>query len=764
MTQVIKDEMNKIYFRSGLTVIILLLFIMLIYRDARYSLLIILSLIANISIAAIFYYLLNVEMQLFSLAGLTISLTLIIDNAIVMSDQIINRGNKKAFMAILTATVTTMGALIIIFFMDENTRLNLIDFAWVIIINLAVSLFIASLLVPALIEKFNIKKRVKRKNKLQQYISRKTPRLYRFFGHKRLIVRINHIYEIIIRFMCLRRVWFILLIILAFGLPVYLLSNKLGAPENAFMRSEMPPANFFQRLCNSTLGSTVYIEHIKPVTNMVFGGTSRLFAEKVKTGSYHSGERGETTLSATASLPNGATWEQMNVLIRKMESYLAEYPEIRMFETHIHNSCQAQITVYFEKEYQRGSFPHYLQSRMISKAIELGGGSWSVYGLGDGFDNAIREQAGNTRIKLLGYNYDELNALSESMRDTLLNYRRISEVTIDSKFSWYKNDYEEFVFKLDKERLAYENILPVQLFQSIAPIFEKNTGAGDWLGEGWIEPVRLYSKRVEDLDLWNLENYPGTIGDKGYKLKEIASIEKSQLPQDIAKENQQYLLCMQYEYIGSYQQSWNVSEREINKFNEKSPLGYKAETETSRYWWGENGTSQYWLLFLIALIIFFTTSILFNSLKQPLIVIFIIPISFIGVFLVFYLFDLNFDQGGFAAFVLLAGLSVNANIYVLNEYNNIRSAYPRIAPVKAYLKAWNAKIRPVFLTIISTVLGFIPFMIGEFREAFWFPLAVGTIGGLLFSFFAIMFYLPVFMGVGRKLKKELIDFKDEKFS
>lgn len=86
--------------------------------------------IANIAVAVIFYYLLKIELQMFSLAGVTISLTLIIDNAINMSDQIIQRGNKKAFMAILTATITTIGGLVIIFFMDEGIRLNLLDFAW----------------------------------------------------------------------------------------------------------------------------------------------------------------------------------------------------------------------------------------------------------------------------------------------------------------------------------------------------------------------------------------------------------------------------------------------------------------------------------------------------------------------------------------------------------------------------------------------------------------------------------------------------------
>jgi multidrug efflux pump subunit AcrB len=140
---------------------------------------------------------------------------------------------------------------------------------------------------------------------------------------------------------------------------------------------------------------------------------------------------------------------------------------------------------------------------------------------------------------------------------------------------------------------------------------------------------------------------------------------------------------------------------------------------------------------------------LFNSLKQPFYIISVIPISYIGVFLTFYLFRLNFDQGGFASFILLSGLTINANIYILDEYNNITSKNDGISRLKAYIKAWNAKARPIFLTVISTILGFLPFIIG-YKEAFWFPLAAGTIGGMIISVIATFCFLPLFMGVARR--------------
>jgi len=59
-------------------------------------------------------------------------------------------------------------------------------------------------------------------------------------------------------------------------------------------------------------------------------------------------------------------------------------------------------------------------------------------------------------------------------------------------------------------------------------------------------------------------------------------------------------------------------------------------------------------------------------------------------------------------------------------------------------------MRPIMLTITSTVLGFSPFIIGSTKEAFWYPLAAGTIGGLIFSLIGIILFLPIFLQVSNK--------------
>lgn len=558
----------------------------------------------------------------------------------------------------------------------------------------------------------------------------------RFLGWLRSKMRrgpvyFSHFYRWLIQRLCRWRVAVCLLLLLAFGLPVFLLPEKMDGDGK------------WAEIYNKTLGTPTYKEKVKPIVDKALGGSLRLFVQKVYEGSYFTRNE-EVVLYANANLPNGSTLEQMNALIKRMETYLSEFKEIKQFQTSVESARRASISIRFTKENQKSGFPYTLKANMISKALQLGGGDWSIYGLQDqGFSNSVRENAGSFRVKMYGYNYDELYSWATKLKEVLLSHRRIREVTVGSNFSWWKDDYQEFYFELDKQRMIGAGIGAGELFAAIRPIYGRNQEIGSVVTEDGTEKIKLSSRQSDQRDIWAMQYYPFRVGDKEYKLAELAKVEKGQMPQEVAKENQQYRLCLQYEYIGASEQGNKLLKKDLEEFNELLPMGYKAEAESNNWSWGGGANKQYRLLLIVIAIIFFITSILFNSLKQPLAIIFVIPISYIGVFLTFYWFKLNFDQGGFASFILLCGITVNASIYILNEYNAIRKRFPCLSSLRAYVKAWNTKVIPIFLTVVSTILGFIPFMVGAEKEGFWFPLAAGTIGGLVMSVIGVFIFLPV---------------------
>jgi multidrug efflux pump subunit AcrB len=208
----------------------------------------------------------------------------------------------------------------------------------------------------------------------------------------------------------------------------------------------------------------------------------------------------------------------------------------------------------------------------------------------------------------------------------------------------------------------------------------------------------------------------------------------------IHKENRQYIRVVGFDYYGSGKFGSKYLKEVLAEMENELPLGYEAK-KTGWQWDWQKTKRNYALLIILAIGIYFICSVLFESLKQPLYIIGMVPLSFIGLFLTFAVFDFYFDQGGYAAFILLGGLTVNAAIFIVYDLNNLKTGNYNRNVVKAVL----GKAKPILLTIASTCFGLIPFLLEGQNEVFWFSLAAGTIGGLLISLLAVFFVLPVWL-------------------
>ncbi len=710
-------ELHKIQMRTLFSFLILLILILIINRSFKYLAVLFISIVTNLLISIIFYYLFRVELQLYSLAGLTISFGIIIDNSIIMIDHIRYKGDKKAFLAILAATFTTIGALLVVFLLEENQRVDLLDFTIVIAINIGVSLLISLYYVPSLLDKIKLSK----KNK---HFSRK---------RKRRILKYSKYYSDLMFWLKKPRFqWlFILILIIGFGIPFNILPKKIEEDS------------FFNKIYNNSIGAEWFINDVRPTLEKVMGGSLRLFTEYVFENSFYS-EPEKTILRVKGAMPDGCSIDQLNEAIIKMENYISQFEEVELFETRISSYRNSNINIYFKDSHEFGSFPYTLKSLLESKAISLGGLDWLVSGVGKGFSNALGSDFKQYRIILEGFNYDNLYGYAEQLKQQLIDSSssRVKNVEITSG-GWRDNSLYEYFLDFDNRKLAIANISQFQLYNYLRN--QVNSSKLTSVIENHeLQDVRLISDNYKSFNVWDLNNTPIYIRNEQYKLNQIATLEKSRTGNVIRKYNQQYGLTVAFDFLGSSKLANKIREKNIQSFQPKLPLGYKiSEQKFNR--WDKEEKKQYYYLFIVVLIIFFICAILLESLKQPFAIICMIPISFIGVFLTFYLFDFNFDQGGYAAFILLCGISVNSALYIINDFNNLLVQYPKRDLRVLYFKAFNFKIIPIMLTVVSTIVGLIPFVWNGQKEAFWFSFAAGSIGGLFFSLIGIFIYLPLFI-------------------
>ena len=712
-TLVLKKELETIALRTLFSVIILLLFVYLINRNLKYVFIISVTLTTNLAIAIILYYLLQIDIHIYSLAGLTISLGIVIDNALIMVDHLVQRKNRKVFISIFAATLTTIGALSIIFFLDAAYQFYLIDFVWIVVINLSVSLITSLFLIPSLAIRLHLEKR----NTMYSFRRRKA------------IVQFSRLYTHILTIFLQKKKWAVTGFILLFGLPLFLLPKEISTEKSMFATT-----------LNSLLDNEFYRKNIQPNFKYL-GGTLYYFVEGNEGYSF-SNKHTKPEIYIRFIGVEGTTYEQMDAAVIKIENYLQQFQEIEHFETQLSNAKQAIIEVFFKKEMTNQSFPLTLERKLSGEVQKIGGIDFMVYGISKTmFHNNIYFGA-DAHITLEGYNLDELLQHTEAIKDTILSKQpRIHHVNIGKVNKGFQ------LALSDNSALERNNLTSQTLYTTV----KNNSGNSTTIKQYNGEPIKL-SISNQPIDVWQLNNYPITTTSNTIRVKDLAKIQEHELTNAIKKENKQYLLDLNYDFRGTHKLSEKVKKKLVKEINDVLPTGYKAADPNDR---NRRPDDYFYLKMAIAvlLVIYFICAILFESLWQPFAVILTIPFSFIGVFITFPLFNLRFDEGGIASLLMLSGIVVNASIYIISDINT----NSKQLDLRAYLKSYHHKIIPILLTITSTILGLLPFVIWNDSTFFWKSFAGGTIGGLLFSLIVIFFFLPVCLRVKPTLKNKGCD-------
>lgn len=654
------SDFKTLVIRSVISLLILLLFVVVCKRDLKYLFIIFSTLLANILIAVICYRLFDIRLQPFSMAGITVSLGLIIDSTIVMVDHYSYHRNFNAYFGVVGATLTTVGALLIVFWLPDYIKNDLYDFSWIIIINLVAALLVSALFAPALVNKMNYSSKQGRK-----------PR------NIKVVISWNKIY-----------------------------SRYLKFSQNRFAR----PAILIATAC-------------------IFGWSLYLFVDTIDSNTYRPVPE-EMKLHIRGQMPLGGTAKQLNEKVQIIETFLSQYKEIKRYETNI-GGWGAEITVEFNPEHLNTSFPYMLENKVIGKLITIGGADWSTWGVSQrGFSNSLDQQYRSSSIEIAGYEYDRLYRFAEDMCKRLQQNNRVQDITIETP--GHERQEDEYYMEYNKDMLANDSIGIIDIYRSLSTMLVEHE-MGRKKGNGQKMDYVLRPEENGKFDLWQLENSFIKAGGRDIRLADLMSINKREAKNCIPRENQEYVLRVAFNVLGSYTYTCKYIKGITEGFNAKFPIGFRCITKTyGRY--EDNGT-QYWLIGLVVIIIFFICTILFESLYKALIIIMLIPVSLTGMFLTFHFSGIEFGTGGFAAMVFLCGLTVNNGIYMISEYKN----------ECRYIKAYNHKIIPIFLTAFSTILGFLPFLLDGPTERFWFSFAVGSISGLLFSIISVVFTMPLFL-------------------
>ena len=272
-SEYVTGELEKLFRRTLLCLIILLAFSFLINRSGRQLLILSSSLFSGLLISLGIYRFAGVPIHIYSLAGITVSFGIMIDTSILMTDHYAKFGNRTAFASVATAVATTVAALLMMLLLPEEDRLGISDFLWVIVINLSVSLAVSYFFVPAMMDMLPVSGRTRKMG----------------VRSLRRLAKAENAYARLIASAARCRWILLVLLVAAFGIPVYLL------PDTS--------------------------EKTTPLMK-VLGSSSGLFYRNMDRSAFYR-EPQRKVLSIRAGMLEGCTVHQLDAVMRSMANFLA---------------------------------------------------------------------------------------------------------------------------------------------------------------------------------------------------------------------------------------------------------------------------------------------------------------------------------------------------------------------------------------------------------------------------------------------------------
>ena len=141
------------------------------------------------------------------------------------------------------------------------------------------------------------------------------------------------------------------------------------------------------------------------------------------------------------------------------------------------------------------------------------------------------------------------------------------------------------------------------------------------------------------------------------------------------------------------------------------------------------------------MLIYIILAWLFGSYTQPLAIMLAIPFAITGVIWGHLLLGYQLTFLSLIGFVALSGIVVNDSLILVEFFNGLRREGKRLR--EALVLAGRARLRPIFLTTITTILGLTPLMLEKsFQAKFLIPMAISISFGLLSATILILVALP----------------------
>ena len=665
----------------------------------------------------------NVTINVLSLFGMIIVIGILVDDGIVIAENIYQHYEKgktpeqaaidgvmEVLPAIVSAILTTILAFSIFLFLDGGIGEFFGEVSVVVILTLAVSLVEALIILPAHLAH---SKALRKQNN--------TPKAGLAGAFQKIFSKLRYI-------------------------------NRLGDAIMRWLRDTLYSPSLRFALQHKFFTFSIFVVFLILTYGSFGGGIIRgAFFPQIAS----------DQVRISLNMPNGTNEKVTDSIISLIEQRAIEVTD-QISEEYFGSDGEKQLVKNIIKNVGPGSSsaslsinllegeerPNEITSRLVTNRIQ------ERVGLIFGVESLVFGSGGNfggspVSISFLGNNITELKAVKTALKERLKNNVLLKDVTDNDPAG-----IKEIRIKLNETAYALGLNLRTVMTQVRAGFF----GSQAQRFQRGQDEIRVWIRynRENRSSIKSLDNMRILVPNGGrIPLKEIASYEiargdvainhlegrreiqvsadikdpKKTSSTDIMEEIENEIMPEILAKYPTVTPSFEGQNREFSKLNDSlKPVGLIV-------------------LLLIYIVIAFT----FRSYSQPLLLLFLIPLSLPAVAWGHWIHDFPVNVLSMLGIIALIGIMVNDGLVLIGKFNN--NLREGMTYDNALYEAGRARFRAIFLTSITTVAGLAPLIFEESRQAqFLIPMAISIAYGIGFATVLTLIVLPIFLAFSNSVK------------
>ncbi len=708
-TEMIRNSLNQVT-RSAITGALLAMVVLFVFlRSFKSTFIIGLSIPISLLITIMCMYFAGLTLNMMTLAGLTLGVGMIVDSSIVILENIFRYrekgaklmpsailGTQEMFMAIMASTLTTVCVFLpVLMFKRELEMIGVLfkDMAFTIIIALLSSLFIAITLVPVLASKY-----------IALYTRKQHPLKWRLFrgidnAMGRFFTGMDNMYKKALASCLDNKVLTILVVVGLFALSL-LMFPSIGinfmpsSEEDSIVLSMDMPIGTRLDLTQE------YMDQLAMIAQREIDSAKDII---ISTG-------GGDFLSSDNSARGTMTMTLKDFELR----------------TETNDEIKEELRSHFD------DFP---------SATFSFGSNQGMGGAASPIDIIVKTE-----------DMVEAKKVANDIKEMLIDL--VPEVTEPDISLTEGLPQAEIV--IDREKAYSLGLSVMSIGNEISANVDGKTASRYRVGGDEFDILVILDEAdrnaIPDLEKIFILNTMG----RRIPLSSVARIEKTTGPVDIAREDQSRVIHV----TGGLKPGFAANQveprvRQLIKENivtaDDVLIDYNGDyAEIQSY------VMKFAVIMIIAVaLVFGVMAAQFESLKDPFIIFFTIPLMAVGILFLYKFTGETLSMFSAVGVVMLAGIVVNNGIVMVDYTNILRGRGLCIRD--ACIEAGGNRLRPVLMTTLTTVLGMMPmaFSSGQGSELVR-PFGQTVIGGLTMSTILTLFLVPVLYAVfNRKHKNNL---------